>query len=390
MLEKMQAIYLDYNASSPCDKRVIDAMSEVWGDFGNPHSNHIFGIKKQAIITDCLEMLSESYNCLPEDIVFTSGATEANNLAIFSGINLAKKKNPLADTILTSYLEHKSVLEPLEVIANQLDLNLVFLKLTTDGYIDLGDFETQVRKHSVLWLSACMTNGEIGTNQPIQELAQICSENGIILHVDASQAGYCDIDFDELDIDYLTISGHKIYGPTGIGLLISRHLQDTEFEPMIYGGGQQNGIRSGTLSTPLIVGFTKAVEMLQEVKGDEIQQLSSLRDYLLSELEARFEISIQGNMANRHPGNLHLSIQGVDSLQLLSNLQPYVAFSLGSACNGLNRDYPLLMKAIGISKEEFECSFRIAVGRMTTKEEIDFAIEKITDFVKAQAESELP
>lgn len=380
----MRPIYLDYNASTPCDKRVIEAMNKVWDDFGNPHSNHIFGLQKQAQIEDCKERLSRIYNCLPEDMIFTSGATEANNLAIFSGIKLALKEDPEANIILTSYLEHKSVIEPLKVIAKKLGLTIIYIAINKDGILDLADLEQKLSENHVLWASFCMTNSEIGTNQAIAEISNLCQQYDVKLHVDASQAGYCDIDFDELGIDYLTISGHKIYGPTGIGLLISKHLQDSEFEPMIYGGGQQNGLRSGTLPIPLIVGFTEAVEMLQEVKGDEIQQLSSLRNYLLSELQARFEISTQGSMANRHPGNLHLSIQGVDSLQLLNNLQPYVAFSLGSACNGLNRDYPSLMKEIGVDKDEFESSFRITVGRMTTKEEIDFAIQKISEFVKAR------
>lgn len=380
----MQRVYLDYNASTPCDKKVVEVMNKVWSDFGNPHSNHIFGLQKQAQIEDCKERLSRIYNCLPEDLIFTSGATEANNLAIFSGIKLALDENPEANIILTSYLEHKSVLEPLKVIAEKLDLRIIHVDIDIKGILDLADLTQKLSENNVLWASFCMTNGEIGTNQAIAEISNLCQQYDVKLHVDASQAGYCEIDFDELNIDYLTISGHKIYGPTGIGLLISKHLQDSEFESMIYGGGQQNGLRSGTLPTPLIVGFTEAVEMLQEVKDDEVQRLSSLRDYLLSELQARFEISTQGSMVNRHPGNLHLSIQGVDSLQLLNNLQPYVAFSLGSACNGLNRDYPLLMQAIGVSKEAFESSFRITVGRMTTKDEVDFAIQKITEFVEFQ------
>lgn len=380
----MQRVYLDYNASTPCDKKVGEVMNKVWGDFGNPHSNHIFGLEKLAQIEDCKECLSRIYNCLPEDVIFTSGATEANNLAIFSGIKLALKENSEANVILTSYLEHKSVLEPLKVIAKKLDLTIIYIDIDKNGILDLVDLRQKLSENHVLWASFCMTNGEIGTNQPIQQLAKICSENGIVIHVDASQAGYCDIDFDELDIDYLTISGHKIYGPTGIGLLISKHLQNSEFEPMIYGGGQQNGLRSGTLPTPLIVGLTKAVEILQEVKESETQQLAELKSYLLRQLQAKFEVKVQGSLINRHPGNLHVSIQGIDSLQLLNNLQPHIAFSLGSACNGLNRDYPSLMKEIGVDKDEFESSFRITVGRMTTKEEIDFAVQKITDFVEFQ------
>ena len=378
----MNAAYLDYNASTPCAPLVIESMAPYWSSFGNPHSNHIFGYEKQNVIDECIEKLSEIYNCLDEDILFTSSATEANNLAIFSVIKLASHENPLADTVLTSFLEHKSVLAPLKVVTQQLGLNLVFLKLTQEGRIDLEDLNKKIEEYNVLWISACMTNGEIGTNQPIAEISDLCQQHDVKLHVDASQAGYFDIDFDELDIDYLTISGHKIYAPTGIGLLISRHFNNPDFEPMIYGGGQQNGLRSGTLPTPLIVGLTKAVEILQEVKKSETQQLTELRSYLLRQLQAKFEVKVQGSLINRHPGNLHVSIQGIDSLQLLNNLQPHIAFSLGSACNGLNRDYPLLMKAIGVSKEEFESSFRITVGRMTTKEEIDFAVQKITDFVE--------
>ena len=231
--------------------------------------------------------------------------------------------------------------------------------------------------HQVLWASVCMTNGEIGTNQPIAEIASICQNHGVILHVDGSQAGYCDIQFGELDIDYLTISGHKIYAPSGIGLLISKHLQNAEFEPMICGGGQQNDLRSGTLPTPLIVGLTKACEILDEVKAGESNSLITLRNYLLDSLSKDLSVKVHGSLKNRHPGNLHLAIERVDTFQLLNNLQPYVAFSLSSACNGLNREYPKLMQAIRIYQQEFGSSLRITVGRMTTKEEIDFAVEKI-------------
>lgn len=324
-----------------------------------------------------MDTLSELYDCLPEDILFTSGATEANNLAIFSGIKLAKKENPMANVILTSYLEHKSVLEPLKVIAQRESLEIVYVDITQDGFIDLIDFEQKVIDNKVLWASVCMTNGEIGTNQPIADLASICQNHNITLHVDGSQAGYCDIQYDGLIIDYLTISGHKIYAPTGIGLLISKHLQNTEFEPMIYGGGQQNGLRSGTLPTPLIVGLTKACEILAEIREEEAHSLITFRNYLLDSLSESLSIKVHGSLENRHPGNLHLAIEGVDTFQLLNNLQPYVAFSLGSACNGLNREYPKLMQAIGIDKQEFENSFRITVGRMTTKEDIDFSINKI-------------
>lgn len=378
----MQSVYLDYNASTPCDKRVIEAMNKLWGSFGNPHSNHTFGLEKQAQIDECKETLSRIYNCLPEDLIFTSGATEANNLAIFSGINLALKDKPDANVILTSYLEHKSVIEPLTVIAEKQNLTILYVDINEDGILDLADLVQKLSRNNVLWASLCMTNGEIGTNQPIAEISDLCQQHDVKVHVDGAQAGYSEIDFDSLDIDYLTISGHKIYAPTGIGLLISRHFNNPGFEPMIYGGGQQNDIRSGTLSTPLIVGLTMACEILDEIKADEAKYLAELRDYLLTQLIQTMTVKVHGSLVHRHPGNLHLSIKGIDALQLLNNLQSHIAFSLGSACNGLNRDYPKLMQAIGIKREEFESSIRITVGRMTTREEIDFAVQRISEFLK--------
>lgn len=377
----MSIVYLDYNASTPCDRQVIEAMQPYWSQFGNPHSMHHFGIKKQSVIDDCLEKLSTIYNCLPEDILFTSGATEANNLAIFSGIKLAKSQYPHKNVILTSHLEHKSVLEPLKVMAKTLNLNLLFVKLTADGKIDLTDFKEKVAQNQVLWLSVCMTNGEIGTNQPIKTLAQICHQHHITIHIDGSQAGYCELDFDGLNIDYLTISGHKLYAPCGIGLLISRHLN--QLEPMIYGGGQQNGLRAGTLSLPLIVGMTKAVEILDECKSDEMTRLRILRDDLLGQLQSHCDVVVHGDLIDRHPANLHLAINGVDALQLLNHMRPYAAFSLSSACNGLNRHHSDLMKSLNISQKEVESSFRITVGRYTTQQEIDFVVGKFVRFWEA-------
>lgn len=379
----MRNIYLDYNSSTPCDERVVKAMNPYWSQFGNPHSHHYYGKHKQMLIDGCLERLSGIYNCLPEDIIFTSGATEANNLAIFSGIRLALQRNPHKNVILTSHLEHKSVLNPLRCIANELGLILVFVKITTDGVLDLMDFHEKLSSYSVLWLSACMTNGEIGTNQPIRELAVACNQYGVTMHVDASQGAYCDIDFDALEIDYLTISGHKIYGPCGIGLLISRNLQEELFPPMIYGGGQQNNFRSGTLPAPLIVGLTKAIEILSMIKEQEKRRLQELRDYLLHKLQKEFVISVHGNLKDRHPANLYISIQGVDALQLLNNMQSDVSFSLGSACNGMMREHSDLMKSLGVTKEESESSFRMAVGRYTTKEEIDYVVKKFVLAVKS-------
>ena len=268
-------IYLDYNSHTPCDIKVIEAMNEVWGQPGNPHStSHSFGWSKQLIINDSLKFFAKIYDCFEEELLFTSGATEANNLAIHSGIPLAKETKPDADTILTSYLEHKSVLNPLELVAEKYDLHLIYVNITAEGTIDLQDLHNKLEDHNVLWVSCCMTNGIIGTNQPIHKVAQLCQNYETVLHVDASQSGYLDIACHELDVDYLTLSAHKIYGPSGIGLLYSKHLENPSFIPMISGGGQQNGLRAGTLPVPLIIGFSEAVKAL------DINKKQKLKDFL--------------------------------------------------------------------------------------------------------------
>ena len=380
----MKNIYLDYNSHTPCDILVIDAMNNVWSQPGNPHSaGHCFGWVKQNIVNDSLKAFANIYDCFEEDLLFTSGATEANNLAIYSGILIAKKMNPQAKTILTSHLEHKSVLNPLKIAANKYGLKLIYIDITSEGFIDLKDMQSKLEQHKVLWVSCTMTNGVIGTNQPIYEVADLCQRYDAMLHVDASQAGYLNIACHDLEVDFLTLSAHKIYGPSGIGLLYSKHLQHSEFMPMISGGGQQDGLRAGTLPVPLIVGFAKAAKLLDENRKSELLLLKELRNAILNGLRKSFTVRVFGDLNDRHPGSLYLAIENIDSVQLLNNVQPHVAFSLGSACDGLDREYSPVMKAMGISKEVAECTFRICVGRMTTVEEVNLVVEMITNAVKS-------
>ena len=379
----MNNIYLDYNSHTPCDTAVINSMHDLWSQPGNPHSEgHSFGWDKQTLVSKSLATLADVYDCFEEELLFTSGATEANNLAIYSGMPIAKKINPEADTILTSHLEHKSVLNPLEIAADKYGLKLLYVDITSEGIIDLKDMKIKLEQNNVLWVSCTMTNGVIGTNQPINQVAELCQHYDSMLHVDASQAGYLDIACHDLQVDFLTLSAHKIYGPSGIGLLYSKHLQNSGFMPMISGGGQQDGLRAGTLPVPLIVGFSEAAKILDETKETEALRLRELRDTLLEGLNQAFAITVFGDLDERHPGNLYLAIENVDSMQLLNNLQPHIAFSLGSACDGLSREYSPIMKAIGVPKDVAECAFRICVGRMTTAEEMDLAIKLITDCVK--------
>lgn len=379
----MKNIYLDYNSHTPCDTLVINAMHDVWSQPGNPHSDgHSFGWAKQTLVSNSLATLADIYDCFEEELLFTSGATEANNLAIYSGMLIAKKINPQADTILTSHLEHKSVLNPLEIAADKYGLKLLYVDITSEGIVDLKDMQIKLEQNNVLWVSCTMTNGVIGTSQPIYQVAELCQHYDSMLHVDASQAGYLDIACHDLEVDFLTLSAHKIYGPSGIGLLYSKHLQNPDFMPMISGGGQQDGLRAGTLPVPLIVGFSEAAKILDDTKETETLRLVELRDTLLNGLKQALAITVFGDLDERHPGNLYLAIENVDSMQLLNNLQPHIAFSLGSACDGLSREYSPIMKAIGVPKDVAECAFRICVGRMTTAEEMDLAIKLITDCVK--------
>ena len=379
----MKNIYLDYNSHTPCDTSVIKAMQDIWSQPGNPHSDgHFFGWNKQTLVSDSLTTLANIYDCFEEELLITSGATEANNLAIYSGIPIAKKTNPQADTILTSHLEHKSVLNPLEIAASKYGLKLLYVDITLEGIIDLQDMQTKLEQNNVLWVSCTMTNAVIGTNQPIHQVAELCQHYDSMLHVDASQAGYLDIACHDLEVDFLTLSAHKIYGPSGIGLLYSKHLQNPDFMPMISGGGQQDGLRAGTLPVPLIVGFSEAAKILDDTKETEALRLVELRDTLLNGLKQALAITVFGDLDERHPGNLYLAIENVDSMQLLNNVQPHVAFSLGSACDGLNREYSPIMKAMGVTKEVAECAFRVCVGRMTTVEEIHSAIAIIIAEVK--------
>ncbi len=380
----MKNIYLDYNAHTPCDPSVIKEMNKIWDFSGNPHfAGHFYGLQKESYVTNSLEVFADAYGCFEDEIIFTSGATEANNLAIFSGIEIAKIKNPLANTILTSHLEHPSVIEPLKIIANKLDLQIIFVSVKEDGLLDLNDLQEKLNTYRVLWGSFCSTNGVIGTNQPITQITELCQQHGVVVHTDGSQSGYLELDFSELNIDYLTLSAHKIYGPSGVGLLVSKHLQHPNFSPQIIGGGQQEGLRAGTLSVPLIVGFAKAVELMLENRHEEVIRLTELRNNLLTELcfklKDKVTIKVHGSMVRRQPNNLHIAFEShdfnsIDAMQLLMSVQPELSFSLDTACNGFNRTYSELMKTMGITRQEAESSIRISLGRMTSCKDIEVAV----------------
>ena len=380
----MSAIYLDYQASTPIDNRVIDKMLPYMREhFGNPHSSeHSFGWESEKAVSLAYSQLSQYIGSFESEIVFTSGATESNNLAIIGTAYSALQKSIKKNVILVSEIEHKCVLGAARFLK---DKGFVVKKIPvkSDGVINIDELKSFIRPE-VLLVSVMTTNNEIGTNQPIAEIGKLCRENDIIFHTDAAQGGYTNLDVVENNIDLMSLSSHKIYGPKGIGALFINNDSILKPTPIIYGGGQQSGYRSGTIPTFLAVGFGEAADIMLKEKGEEIKKLEFLREKLINGLLSNIpEIKINGNMNNRHPGNLNLLFPGVESKQLIYTLQPKIAFSTGSACTSGIIEPSHVLKSIGLSTEEAEHSARITVGRNTILDEINQAIDAITNVIKS-------
>lgn len=372
----MTHTFLDFNSSTACDPQVIDLMNQYWGIAGNPHSSeHAFGWAKNTAIEDARSSIAEFLSVFPEDLFFTSGATESNNIAILSGIKSAAARFPLRRTVVTTWLEHKSVIEPLKKICDDFNLKLHFVSLSHEGKVNTNELATLFASGDVLWFSSCNVSGEIGTAQDIALLGELCLEHEVVFHVDATQGVYERINPLDHNIDFMSMSAHKIYGPNGIGLLYVRNFEEAGLEPLFYGGGQQNGIRPGTIPVPLVVGYHRAFELLYNNMDAEIASISALRDYLFNLLQQKFSVVLNGSSTARHPGNLNVQLKGVDALTLLNNVQPHLAFSLGSACSSGQIRVSEALKAIGLSEAEAFSSFRITCGRFTTTDDIDHAIE---------------
>ena len=372
----MTSVFLDFNSSTPCDQKVIDSMNQYWKIPGNPHSSvHAFGWNKNNVIEEARSSIANLLNVFTEDLFFTSGATESNNIAILSGLRTAARSSPSKFIVVTTWLEHPSVIEPLKIICNEFNLKLHFVSLNKEGFINVEELRQLFSSGNVLWFSSCNVSGEIGTVQDIELLGKLCLEFDVIFHVDATQGTYEQMKPLDYNVDFMSMSAHKIYGPTGIGLLYVRNFEESGVEPLFYGGGQQNGLRPGTIPSPLVVGYGRAFELLYENISREIEYLTSLRNYLFTSLQNQFPVILNGSTSKRHPGNLHVQIKGVDALTLLNNVQPNLAFSLGSACSSGQIRISNALKAIGLTDEQAFSSFRISCGRFTTKEQIDQAIK---------------
>lgn len=371
------SIYLDYQSSTPLDARVLDQMLPyMTSEFGNPHSSeHSYGWRANDAIEKAKSIVADYIDALDDEIIFTSGATESNNLAIigmgYTALDKSKRR-----TILVSSIEHKCVLGASRFLG-RFGFTIKKIPVKKDGIIDFEAFN-ELLTDDVLLVSTMATNNEIGVNQPLQKIGALCKEKGAIFHVDAAQGAYANIDVVENNVDMMSLSGHKVYGPKGIGALYINQNSELKPTPIIQGGGQQSGYRSGTMATFLVVGMGAAFELMKTLKADEIEYLKSLREKLLTGLQNKIpDLKINGSMEFRHPGNLNLLLPNRDARDMILCLQPKIAFSTGSACTSGIQEPSHVLKAIGLSTEEAERSFRITVGRFTNADDINTAIKLI-------------
>jgi cysteine desulfurase len=375
-----EAVYLDYQATTPADPRVVEAMQPYWsGVYGNPHSaDHAFGWQADAAVEAARAEIAVLIGADPDEIIFTSGATEANNLAI---IGIARAAPPPRRRIVVSAIEHKCVLAAARAAAEEgFEVNIV--PVGGDGIVDVESIAATLDDRVAL-VSVMSVNNEIGTIQPIEEIGELCKSHGIIFHTDAAQAlSFLEIDVNKINADLMSLSAHKVYGPKGIGALYVRRDSKIKPKPIIHGGGQEFGLRSGTLSTPLCVGFGEACRIITMEGGSMNSPLSDMRDYFLKTLMDTVPgLHVNGTMSTRHPGNLNVQFSGLEAEIILNGLQPHVAASTGSACTSGQPEPSHVLRAIGLSNNEAECSIRFSLGRFTTIDKIEGAASMIRDAV---------
>lgn len=363
-------IYLDCHATTPVDERVLAAMLPYFTEhFGNPSSiGHVYGWEAEAGVQQARKILADAINATPEEIVFTSGATEANNLAI-KGV--AEAYFQKGQHIITVATEHNAVLDPCGYLKS-LGFEITILPVQKDGLIDLTELEKAFRPETIL-VSVMAANNEIGVLQPLAEIGAKCREGGILFHTDAAQAiGKIPLDVEAMNIDLMSLTAHKVYGPKGIGALyVRRRNPRVKLAPQQHGGGHERGMRSGTLYTPQIVGLGKAVELALEEYATETQRIIQLRQRLWGHLQPLEGIHLNGHPTQRLPGNLNISVEGVDGAALLLGLQPIMAVSSGSACSSGTTAPSHVLTALGHSEQLAHASMRFGIGRFNTAEEID-------------------
>jgi cysteine desulfurase len=378
----MRPIYLDCHATTPVDPQVLETMLPYFTEqFGNPASvTHQYGWAAEAAVKQAREQIAEAIAAEPEEIVFTSGATEANNLAI-KGV--AEAYFEKGRHIVTVQTEHNAVLDPCRYLES-LGFEVTYLPVQADGLLDLATLEQSLRPDTIL-VSVMAANNEIGVLQPLEEIGAICHERGVLFHTDAAQAiAKIPLNVRTQFIDLMSLTAHKVYGPKGIGALyVRRRNPRVRIAPQLHGGGHERGMRSGTLYTPQIVGLAKAIELGLAEMEPETKRLGELRDRLWQQLRPLGGIQINGHPTQRLPGNLNISVAGVDGQALLLGLQPIMAVSSGSACTSAAMSPSHVLAALGVPDALAYASIRFGLGRFTTAAEIDRAAEGAIATIKA-------
>ena len=367
-------VYLDYAATTPVDKRVAEKMIPYLTEtFGNPASNsHAFGWEAEEAVEKARADIAALINADPKEIVFTSGATESDNLAIKGAANFYKTKGKHLITVKT---EHKAVLDTMRELERQ-GFEVTYLGVQENGLIDLEELKAAIRDDTIL-ISVMWVNNEIGVVQDIPAIGEICRERKIIFHVDAAQAcGKVPVDVEAAKIDLLSMSGHKVYGPKGIGALYVRRKPRVRLEAQMHGGGHERGFRSGTLPTHQIVGMGEAFRIAKEELEQDMAHYTKLRDIFLKGIEGIEEVYINGDLEHRAPNNLNVSFNFVEGESLIMAVKE-LAVSSGSACTSASLEPSYVLRALGRNDELAHSSLRITFGRMTTEEEVQFAAELI-------------
>ena len=373
-------IYLDYSSTSPCDPRVAAKMAEcltLEANFGNPASrSHFFGWKAEEAVETARRQVASLLNCDPREVVWTSGATESDNLAIKGVAHFHSKKGK---HIITSMIEHKAVLDSCRQLERE-GFEVTYLEPSDTGVITAEAVQKAIRPDTIL-VSLMHVNNEIGVINDIEGIGKVTRENKVLFHVDAAQStGKVVIDLEKMQVDLMSLTAHKTYGPKGIGALYVRRKPRVRIVPQIHGGGHERGMRSGTLPTHQIVGMGEAFRLAHEEMEIDNARMLSLRTRLLSGLEDMEEVYVNGDIDARVAANLNISFNFVEGESLMMALRD-LAVSSGSACTSASLEPSYVLRAIGRNDELAHSSLRITVGRFTTEEEIDYAIEKIREAV---------
>jgi cysteine desulfurase len=372
---KERLVYLDYQSTTPCDPRVVKAMLPYFTEkFGNPHSrNHEFGWQAEDAVEKARQKVAHIIGANPKEIIFTSGATEGNNLALKGVAHFYKDKK---NHIITCVTEHKCVLDSCRHLEQE-GFDVTYLPVQKNGIIDLALLEEMITDKTLI-VSIMAVNNEIGVIQPITQIGKLCRKNGIFFHTDAAQAiGKIPLNVEAMNIDLMSISGHKIYGPKGIGALYVRRTPRVRLSALINGGGQERGMRSGTLPTPLCVGLGEACALAEQEMEIESKRIKNLRDRFYQAITKSLDhVYINGDFTQRVPGNLNLSFAYVEGEGLMMGIKN-LAVSSGSACTSASLEPSYVLRALGVDVEMAHTSLRIGIGRFTTEEEIDYAVKQI-------------